>query len=147
MEYRTTLEHQAFVAVQRLASELGQDAAELLKAAGLSMAQYNVLRVLRGAQRANGETLSCGEVAARLMTKDPDITRLLDRLEARELVLRERSTEDRRVVTASITEEGIRILDELDEPMAELHIRQLGHLGAERLEELLELLHAASRTA
>jgi len=137
------LEHHLFLAIQRLASRLAQQVADLLKGKGLSMAQYNVLRVLRGAAR-NGTELACGEVGDRLITKDPDMTRLLDRLEKQELVARARSTEDRRVVTVSITGKGSELLAELDEPMLELHKEQLGHLGEERARELLELLQAAT---
>jgi len=142
----SSLEHQVFVALQRLASGLGQEAAELLKSAGLSTAQFNVLRVLRGArQAAEDGGLPCGEIAERLISRDPDITRLLDRLEAQGLVTRSRSSEDRRVVMAGISDRGLEVLGRLDAPMAELHRTQLGHLGDERLRQLLELVKAASR--
>ena len=131
------LEHQVFLALQRLASDLGQGAADLLKVAGLSGAQYNVLRILRG---AGARGLACGEIADRMITKDPDITRLLDRLEKRGLVTRTRESDDRRVVTTRITDEGRALLARLDEPVAELHRRQLGCLGEEKLARLLELL-------
>jgi DNA-binding MarR family transcriptional regulator len=140
---QSSIEHQLFIQMQRLASTLAQQAAELLKTQGLSIAQYNVLRVLRGAAREGAE-LACGEVADRLISKDPDMTRLLDRLENQGLVSRERSKEDRRVVTASITDKGLAVLAELDEPMAQLHQEQLGHLGEERSRKLLDLLDAAA---
>ncbi len=134
------LEQAAFLALQRLAADLGQEVAELLKPAGLSPAQYNVLRILRG---AGDRGLPCGEIAARMITKDPDITRLLDRLEKRGLVTRARESGDRRVVTTRITDEAIALLASLDEPVVELHRRQLAPLGEARLEELLALLEEA----
>lgn len=109
---------------------------QIIKPEDLSRTQYNVLRILRGA----AGPLPCGEVANRMITRDPDITRLLDRLEARGLVSRERDTEDRRTVLARITPEGLRLLARLDEPILETHRRQMAHLGRERLEQLTELL-------
>ncbi len=78
-----------------------------------------------------------------MVTRDPDITRLLDRLEARGLVARERGREDRRVVKTCITEKGLRVLEELDAPIMALHARLLGHLGERRLRALIDLLEAA----
>jgi DNA-binding MarR family transcriptional regulator len=111
----------------------------ILKAEDLSANQYNVLRILRGAHDA----LPCGEIASRMITRDPDITRLLDRLEKRSLISRCRETKDRRMVMARITPEGLKLLSRLDEPIEEAHRKCLGHLGRERLRELTELLQAA----
>jgi len=122
-----------FLSLLRAAEALKQDLDELLKPAGLSPTQYNVLRVLRGAGR---EGLTCHEIIRRMVTRDPDMTRLLDRLESRGLVVRERSREDRRVVCTCLTEAGLRLVEELDEPVAQLHIRQLGHLGERDLRSL-----------
>ncbi len=134
------LEQTTFVELQRLAADLGQEVAELLKPAGLSPAQYNVLRILRGAGAAG---LPCGEIAARMISKDPDITRLLDRLEKRGLATRTRESGDRRVVTTRITGEAMALLASLDEPVAGLHRRQLSGLGEEKLRQLLELVAEA----
>jgi DNA-binding MarR family transcriptional regulator len=134
------LEHAAFLAIQRLASDLSQGVAELLKEASLSGPQYNVLRILRG---AGGPGLACGEIADRLIARDPDMTRLLDRLERRGLVSRVRESEDRRIVTTRITPAGLQLLATLDEPISQLHQSQLAHLGAEKLEALLALLKEA----
>ncbi len=134
------LEQTAFLDLQRLAADLGQEVAELLKPAGLSGAQYNVLRILRGAGERG---LPCGEIAARMITKDPDITRLLDRLEKRGLVTRARESGDRRVVTTRITDEARALLASLDGPVAELHRRQLGGLGEQKLQALIDLLREA----
>jgi DNA-binding MarR family transcriptional regulator len=95
-----------------------------------------VLRILRGSP----EGLPCGEIASRMVNRDPDVTRLLDRLEKRELVSRCRENKDRRTVMTRITDEGLQLLGRLDEPVQSLHRRQLGHLGRERLRALTELL-------
>ena len=113
---------------------------ETLKQAGLTSTQYNVLRILRGARP---EGVSCSQISERMVTKDSDITRLLDRLEARELISRERESKDRRVIIARITEQGLRLLVELDEPVADYHRRMLGHLGEKRLATLNKLLEEA----
>jgi DNA-binding MarR family transcriptional regulator len=97
-----------------------------------------VLRILRGAP----EGLTCGEIGERMITRDPDITRLLDRLEKRKLIARSRESEDRRVVVARITRGGLDVLARLDGPVREVHRAQLGHLGRERLRALAELLEA-----
>ena len=139
-------EHTLFIAVLTLSSEITQQAADLLKPFGLSTAQFNVLRVLRGAgaMPPDGDGLACSEIAERLLTKGPDITRLLDRLEAQGLIERERDTEDRRVVTARITDSGLRLLESIDEPMADLHRRQFEHLGRDEMAELTRLVVAAT---
>jgi len=135
-----TLQQEAFLNLLRTADALMRGEVEVLKPAGLSPAQYNVLRILRGAG-AGG--LACREVGERMVTRDPDITRLLDRLEERGLVMRSREREDRRVITTRITEEGLDLLKKLDGPVARLHEQQLGHLGAKRLRSLIALLEAA----
>src|SRR6266851_400942 len=109
---------------------------QVLKAEDLSATQYNVLRILRGAP----EGLPCGEIASRMITRDPDVTRLLDRLEKRGLISRRRETKDRRTVMARITPDGLKLLSRLDEPVQAAHRKQLGHLGRERLRTLTELL-------
>jgi len=111
----------------------------VLRGEELSPTQYNVLRILRGAL----EGLPCGEIAHRMITRDPDVTRLLDRLERRGLISRCRETKDRRTVMARITPEGLKVVGRLDEPVLAAHRRQLGHLGRERLAALTELLTVA----
>ena len=133
-------ELEAFLNLQRTADALARGLAEALKPAGLSGPQYNILRILRGAG-AGG--CVCRELGERMVTRDPDITRLLDRLETRDLVARERGREDRRVVKTRVTEKGLRLLESLDAPVADLHRRLLGHLGARRLRALIELLEMA----
>jgi DNA-binding MarR family transcriptional regulator len=82
-----------------------------------------------------------------MITKDPDVTRLLDRLEERGLVTRTRDRADRRVITTRITEKGLRILKDLDKPIEEVHVKQLGHLGEQRLRSMLDLLESAREKA
>lgn len=134
-------EEGAFLELLRTTDQLSRGLVPLLKAEELSPNQYNVLRILRGAP----EGLPCGEIAQRMITRDPDITRLLDRLEKRALITRWRDAKDRRLVLARITPEGLKLLGRLDEPMQEGHRKQLGHLGRERLKTLCELLRAARR--
>ena len=130
-------EEEVFLSIQRTAEMLWTGVNETLKGAELTPTQYNVLRILRGAGDAGA---SCGEISERLVTKNSDITRLLDRLEARGLILREREAADRRVILARITDEGLRVLAQLDRPIAQCHRRQLGHLGEKRLAQLSRLL-------
>lgn len=130
-------EAEAFLNVLRTSAQLVGSLVEVLRPHGLTQPQYNVLRILRGAG-AGG--LPSGEVAARMVTREPDITRLLDRMEARALVVRERSPADRRVVTTRLTTEGRALTDALDAPVQALHARQLGHLSADELAALNALL-------
>ena len=133
-------EEEVYLNIQHTAEALWWGVNETLKRAELTPTQYNVLRILRGAGEAGA---SCGEISERLVTKDSDITRLLDRLEARGLISRGREAKDRRRITARITGEGLRILAELDRPVAQCHRRQLAHLGEKRLAALSKLLDAA----
>lgn len=131
-----------FLDLLRTTDMLSRGPAAVIKIADLSANQYNVLRILRGAP----EGLPCGEIAGRMITRDPDITRLLDRLEKRGLISRCRETRDRRMVMTRITPEGLNLLARLDEPVQEAHRKQLGHLGRERLRALSELLREARNT-
>jgi DNA-binding MarR family transcriptional regulator len=113
--------------------------AQVLKTEDLSSTQYNVLRILRGAS----EGLPCGEIGNRMVTRDSDITRLLDRLEKRALISRQRDIKDRRTVWTQITPEGLELLARLDKPMRAAHRDRLGHLGTKRLNLLTDLLRLA----
>jgi DNA-binding MarR family transcriptional regulator len=136
-------EEAVFLDLLRTTDLLARGLVAILKTEDLSANQYNVLRILRGSP----DGLPCGEIASRMITRDPDITRLLDRLEKRSLISRCRETNDRRMVLARITPDGLKLLGGLDEPIEEAHRRQLGHLGRERLRALTELLHAARSAA
>jgi DNA-binding MarR family transcriptional regulator len=142
---RTQTQFEAFSAVLVAAGQLERELVEVLKAAGLSAAQYNVLRILRGAGAAG---LACGQVGGRLIRHDPDVTRLTDRLEKRGLLERTRETADRRIVRTRITATGLALLADLDEPIDRLHERQFGHMSERRLASLKEFLaDATSRMA
>ena len=113
---------------------------ELFKSKDLTQSQYNVLRILRG---AGNDGLSCSEIGERMITRDSDITRMLDRMEARELISRERQTADRRVVLTFLSENGRRLLAELDGPVREMHEDTLRSLTKKELETLRQLLRKA----
>lgn len=130
----------AFVSIVQAAEEMQRGMAELLKTRDLSLAQYNVLRILRG---AGPDGATCSHVSDNLIRHDPDVTRLLDRLDKRGLIDRARDTKDRRVVRTRITKAGTALLAELDDPVDELHARQLGHVGSKRLADLVALLDEA----
>jgi DNA-binding MarR family transcriptional regulator len=136
-------EEVAFLDMLRTCDLLSRGPALVLRTEDVSATQYNVLRILRGTP----EGLPCGEIAARMITRDPDITRLLDRLEKRGLISRCRETKDRRMVMARITPDGLNLLARLDEPVEEAHRRQLGHLSREQLRALSELLETARARA
>lgn len=133
------LEAEVFVALQRAADRLGRDVARLLRAYGLTPASYNVLRILRG---AGPEGLPCGEIGARLIQHDPDVTRLLDRMEREAWIERVRGERDRRVVLARISKTGLALVNRLDEPVNEWHRVTLGSLGQRRLAALKRELGA-----
>lgn len=138
-----SLEEDVFVSLWRTADLLSRSVEKVLKAGDVSPTQYNVLRILRGAP----EGLTCSEIARRMITRDPDITRLLDRLEKRGLISRCRETKDRRQVQTRISPEGLELLAELDQPVTEIHRQQLGHLGREGLDSLQGLLEKARQHA
>lgn len=118
------LDQELFVVVQRATDQLLHDTQAVLRPSGLSAQQYNVLRILRGAKGP----LNCTEIANRMINRDPDMTRLLDRLESKGWIERSRDGEDRRAVLASITKTGLSLLAELDEPVLESHRRQFASL-------------------
>jgi DNA-binding MarR family transcriptional regulator len=136
-------EEALFVELQRTADLLARGPAQLLKEHDLSPNQYNALRILRGAP----DGLLCGEISDRMITRDPDITRLLDRLEKRGLIGRCRQDPDRRRVLVHISPDGLKLLARLDPPICDLHRRQIGHLGSRQLRELARLLLACREKA
>jgi len=134
---KALLEARVFVSVIRTADAFTRGGEAVLKPAGLSGTQYNVLRILRGAGEGD---LACREIGDRLISRDPDITRLLDRMESRGWIARSREVKDRRVVKTRITADGSRILHDLDEPVQNLHRKQLRGLSGKQLRHLLLLL-------
>jgi DNA-binding MarR family transcriptional regulator len=135
----SSLEEATYLELLRTTDMLSRGLDHILKAADLSPTLYNVLRILRGAPAG----LPCGEIANRMITRDPDVTRLLDRLEKRALISRSREIKDRRTVVARITTTGLKLLSRLDKPVQSGHRRQLGHLGPRQLKALAELLQLA----
>jgi len=138
-----SLEEEAMLNIQRTAALLEHRLGEVLKAHGITGTQYNVLRILRGAGPSG---LCRNEVRDRLVAQVPDVTRLLDRMEDAGFVDRERSEVDRRLVATRITKQGLKLLEQLDAPVADAHRDQLGHLTNAQLKALIELLGIA-RTA
>lgn len=132
-----SVEEEAILSLARTAAVIEHGGAEALKPFNLTITQYNVLRILRGAGDAG---LCRNEVGERLVTKVPDVTRLLDRMEAGGLIVRERSGDDRRYVTTRITDKGLRLLEKIDRELPAIHGRQLGHVSQKRLKELISIL-------
>ena len=135
-----SLHQEAYLNLARTAAVLSHSFNEAIKPYGITATQYNVLRILRGAGDAG---LCRNDVRDRLVAQVPDVTRLLDRLEAAGLIERERGGRDRRFVTTRITADGLELLERLDAPVAEIHRAQLGHVSAEELRMLVDLLARA----
>jgi DNA-binding MarR family transcriptional regulator len=138
-----SLEEEVVLNVARTAEYLASASSEFFKSMDLTATQYNALRILRGAV---SEGLSCSEISERMVTKESDITRLLDRIEARGFISRERPSNNRRMVVTRITDEGLRVLAELDEPVQEINRQLVGHLGEKKLALFNELLEAVRVT-
>ena len=133
----TGLEQEALLNIRRTSGFVEHLTQQVLKDQGLTDSQYNVLRILRG---AGPDGLRCTEIGERMITRDPDITRLLSRLQRRRLVGRHRDTRDRRVVHIRITAVGNAVLQELDPVVEASGISMLGHLTQEKLALLIDLL-------
>jgi len=132
-----SLEEEVMLSLLRTADRLMRTSENALRPAGLTPTQYNVLRILRG---MSPQGLACQEIARRMITRDADLTRLLDRLETRGFIHRQRQTDDRRVVQITITPAGSALLAELDGMVNDLNKKLLGHLDAQKLNQLLELV-------
>ena len=128
---------EAVIALLRTADLLRRHLSQASEPHGITVQQYNVLRILRG---AGPQGLACRGIGERLISHDPDITRLLDRMEKRGLITRERQKDDRRVVKTRITPQGIELIKPLDQPMRDLHKRQFRHVPATRLKILSGIL-------
>lgn len=135
-----TLEQEAYLGLWRTYDRLRVIEDELFARFELTAQQYNALRLLR---RDHPEPVRTLELAARLVSRAPDITRLLDKLEQRGLIARERPAENRRVVRVGITPAGLALLDKMRGPVRDCHARQLAHLPRQELETLVTLLRAA----
>src|SRR5260370_4171804 len=131
-------EDRALVALEKAADKVAVQAEQLLKSNGLTGAQYNVLRILRGAEP---DGLACSTISERMISHDPDMTRLLDRMEKRNLITRQRQSDDRRAVKTRITSAGLELLKRLHLPFRKMHKRQVAHIEHARLKPLAGLLH------
>jgi DNA-binding MarR family transcriptional regulator len=132
-----SLQQEAYLSVVRTSTSLTDAMEDLVKARGISATQYNVLRILRG---SGAEGLCRNELRDRMLTRMPDMTRLLDRMEDAGLVVRAREGDDRRMVMTRITEQGRRLLDDLDAPVMALHRKQMAGLTDAQLRSLSDLL-------
>jgi len=132
-----SLEEESLLNIVRTADVLLQSLTILMKPYQLSPTQYNVLRILRG---AGSQGVSCKDIAARLVARDPDITRLMDRLEQRGLIVRDRSKEDRRIVTHRLTPAGSDLVTELQRPLEAANKRLTKGIGPGELRQLVDVL-------
>ncbi|MHC5541936.1 MarR family winged helix-turn-helix transcriptional regulator [Singulisphaera rosea] len=138
-----SLEQEAMLNLFRTSDRLQICFSRLFREFGLTSSQYNVLRILRG----EGQPLPILEVATRLLAAVPGITGLIDRLESLELVCRERSKEDRRVIYVAITPKALDLLGRLDRPVEALHLTLVGHMSSAELQQLSRLLEKARQSA
>lgn len=134
-----SLEQEVLLNLFRTGDQIQIRFARLFDEHDLTPSQYNVLRILRG----EGRPMKCMEIAERTITVVPGITGLIDRLEGRGLVARERDARDRRIVWVRITEAALERLAALDAPLEEMHRAVLAHLTREELETLGRLLEKA----
>ncbi len=133
----TSREQEAYLSLMRTADALATQVEAWLKEYGLTGTQYNALRILRGAGPGG---LPCREIGERMITHDPDITRLLNRLEDRGFVERIRAKHDRRIIYGKITAAGLRLLREMDAPLEKRGREMLRHVSQEKLKQLIDLL-------
>ena len=132
-----SVEEEALLSIARTAALVEHAGSEAFKPFNLTITQYNVLRILRGA----GEGGLCrNEVGERMVTKVPDVTRLLDRMDAAGLIVRQRGGQDRRFVATRITDKGLKLLEKIDRELPSIHARQIGHVSQKRLRELISIL-------
>ncbi len=135
-------EQEAVLNILRTSDQFSNRLGRLFREYGLTSSQYNILRILRGAC----EPLPSLEIASRMIQVVPAITGLIDRLEKQELVQRCRCTEDRRVVYVNVTDKGLKLLSQLDQPLSELHRTLLGHLKKAELKQLSQLLEQSRQS-
>ncbi len=131
-----TIEEELLVSLLRTTDVLNARFEQMIRPFYISMTQYNVLRILRGAG-PDGRT--CGEIGERMIAREPDVTRLLERMEKSGLIKRTRDTADRRVVVTRITSAGLKLLEEIDPKLREID-GLLKPMGERKLESMLKLL-------
>lgn len=135
-----SLEQEAYLQLWRTYDRLKELEDRAFERYDLSAQQYNALRILRSVRPG---TMPTSAVGAKLVSRAPDMTRLLDKLEERKLIHRERRPENRRVVECGITSQGIELLDRLAAEVERCHEAQLGHLSQKSLKDLIALLKEA----
>ncbi len=133
-------EEEAMLNLLRTSDYLGRELQRKIRPWGVTSTQYNVLRILRGAGPAG---LTCSAIGRRMITAEPDITRLLGRMKALKLIRQQHDRHDRRVVWTQISEAGLRLLEEMDPVIAKVPQEMLGHMSAGDLEVLIRLLEQA----
>jgi len=136
-KHATILEEKAFIAILRAADRLEREVAEMLKQYSLTPTQYNALRILRG---GGPEGLPCSHIGDRMISRDPDITRLLDRLKRRGLISRRRDQNDRRIIKTFITPAGLELLGRMDRPVEQFHLRAFRDVNKRDLRGLIGVL-------
>jgi len=139
-EDRLEASHQVFIDLVRTQSQQMRAVSSFLSRHGLTVSQYNVLRILRGAGK---DGLRCGVISERMLTQVPDITRIVDGLANNDYVTREHSAEDRRVILIRISKKGLAFLEGIDHPILELHAEQFSNLTKSEIKELGRLLRKA----
>jgi len=135
-----SIEEEALLNIRRTSDRLQYHGQQLFKPHGITPTQYNVLRILRGAGDGG---LRCSDIGERLVSSDPDITRLLGRLQIQKLIKRKRNPKDRRVIYATITAQGLNLLKELDPIVSESTRQAFRHMDKEKLQTLISLLEEA----
>jgi DNA-binding MarR family transcriptional regulator len=138
-----SLTQEAQLNVVRTSAVLIDRFEQMLKPVGITGAQYNVLRILQG---AGGAGLCRNEIRGRMLTRMPDMTRMLDRMEEAGLVVRERQGDDRRMVNTQLSARGRRILEKLDSAVQAEHQRRFGHLSESQLRSLISMLTSVRNT-
>jgi len=136
-KYSPALEEETVIAILRAADRLERQVAELFKQYNLTPTQYNALRILRGGGPSG---LACSQIGDRMISRDPDITRLLDRLKRRGLISRRRGLSDRRIIRIFITSVGLELLARMDRPIEKFHLRALRDVSENDLRGLIDVL-------
>jgi len=131
-----SVQQEAALSILRAADLIAQQGACVMKPFDLTVSQFNVLRILRGSP----DGLPCGQIGERMINRDPDITRLLDRMEARDLIVRHRGEPDRRVVTARISSGGLKLLELADPVVHEWHLHQFDGFSEGQLRQIINLM-------
>ncbi len=137
MQAKRTIEDEAVITLLKTIDHVNRITTEAMEPFGITSAQYNVLRILRG---AGNEGLPTLELADRMVVHSPGITRMIDRLEKKKLVRRIRSKKDRRVVNCMITEKGLKLLSQMDQPVSEMNKKIVQNLDSKQLDQLVTLL-------